>query len=143
MPTTTLAATTHVARDYTHLTKEALEEFAQSYNRDRVLPLNIEHDLTLPPVGKILRAWVAPLEDGEHGLFVEFDEFDQRGVISLPGGAELIVERSSSDQRPFISLHTTAPAQLDVAVDLANFATREDYQALFAALDAEVPFTRS
>ncbi len=138
-----VAATTHVDRHYHRLTKEGLERLARGYNGSEAGVLNVEHDRTLPPIGKMIEAWVEPTDDGEYQLVVMLEEFDDIYNVKLPDGTMLLGQRSSTDDRPFVSLHHTAPAQTDIAIDPTNFRSKEDLKAFLQAIDEDTPITKS
>ena len=49
------------------ITKEALEDAAQQANGARAIPLTLEHDPSLMPLGRVQKAWVE-LSGKEHLL---------------------------------------------------------------------------
>jgi hypothetical protein len=69
-------ATTHIDRHSTIITKEALDATAEQINCGHRPLLTVEHDLTIPPFGKTVKAWVQPRNDGEYELVVENEIFD-------------------------------------------------------------------
>lgn len=96
-----IGATTKLDLHGTVLPKEALEGFVQQINNaPDAVALNVEHDVTVPPLGKILSAELVPLTDGEWGIEFTEEIFGQSGTLSL-GGQTFVVTRSSEDDRPF------------------------------------------
>jgi len=83
-----VAATTHAVRKV-ELTKEALEDVAENINRSG-LPSHAEHDLTRPPIGRVARAWVEQLDDGEWACWVEAEIFDGIPVLAFAGSPPIL-----------------------------------------------------
>ncbi len=137
-----LVATTHVDKHSIKITKEALDGMAHNYNSGHVYPIKIEHDVTLPPMGKVLRSWVEPLDDGEFGLFIESELFDLQKAELQPDGRVLIGQRSSTDNRPFVERFITPPQEIDLSIDFTNFAQKEHVKEILAD-DDSIAFTRS
>lgn len=83
------ATTTHVNLLGYKLTKNNLEEgAAQSSGRPFFY---MGHDTDDPPVGKIVKSEVRELGDGEYGLWVEIQLYDEIAVeaIKLHGGISI------------------------------------------------------
>ncbi len=82
------ATTTHVNRLGYKLTKEQIEEGAR---QSLGMPFHVGHDTENPPIGKIVRSEARELEDGEYGLWVEIDLYDEKAMegINLHGGLSI------------------------------------------------------
>lgn len=109
------------------MSKEALEQSADAINGSTVPMLGIEHDLTLPPIGKWVNANVEKLADGEYGLFGQNvmyqDSFREETVLS--NGSKVIIE-SYSDKRPFTSRSEDIPEEIKFSYDITNFESEDD-----------------
>lgn len=62
-----ILVTTHLLPDGTRFTREDLERQVDSA-REYYIPVNIEHDIRIPPVGRVIDVSVVQLEDGEYAL---------------------------------------------------------------------------
>ncbi|MGB8509564.1 MAG: TIR domain-containing protein [Pyrinomonadaceae bacterium] len=122
-------ATTHIDRHFMKITKEALEDAAEELNAGRRLPATIEHDLTLPPFGKTLKAWVEPREDGEHQLIVEREIFDDLLWAELDDGVKLFKQESKTDKYPFVDRYSEMTEDVFLAYDWVNFDSKEDIKS--------------
>ena len=112
------------------ITKEALEDAAQQANGARAIPLTLEHDPSLMPLGKVQEAWVEQ-SGKEHLLIARVSIEDSY----LPGthmrsGTELVTLLFADDPRPFIlSAYTEIFGSSGaLSIDLANFDSTVDYE---------------
>ena len=121
-----IAATTHIDLHGTKLTKEHLEMMAEKANSSSAVAMGIEHDVTLPPIGKTIRACVEPTEDGEFQLVIFQEEFENTRNIDLPDGTVAWMQASKQDQRPFARSNQQAFEMIEVSFDLVNFESKED-----------------
>lgn len=123
-----IGATTKLDLHGTVLPKEALEGFVQQINNaPDAVALNVEHDVTVPPLGKILSAELVPLTDGEWGIEFTEEIFGQSGTLSL-GGQTFVVTRSSEDDRPFNAKFSQSD-QLSLSLDPMNLGGWNEYKA--------------
>lgn len=79
-------------------TKAALEDAAERINNH--LRKMVEHDYTLPPLGKIVSAEVVPFEEGEFLLVGTEELYEEKRVFDIDG-VEYVELISPSDIRPF------------------------------------------
>ncbi len=114
-------ATTHVDRQNMRLTKEALESAARDINGPEAAAVGLEHDPAMPPLGKLVKAEIEQLEDGEYQLIGIQELFEEQRPIQLPNGTRLIQQFSSSDTRPFIGSTAVPPELISVNYDPVNF----------------------
>jgi len=135
-------ATTHLDMHNEIISKEALEGAANQINSDRKPIFTVEHDTALPPIGKVLRAWIEPLEDSEYQLLAEVEIFEKDDPLMLPDGSQGLVRQSNTDHHPFVSKEENVPEQITLKVDHANFASQEEYEAFIEDLhrDSSLPF---
>ncbi|MDO8673296.1 MAG: hypothetical protein Q7O66_17965 [Dehalococcoidia bacterium] len=66
--TQNIIATTHIDAQNERITPEALEKAAELVNSGNKPSLLLDHDITIPPYGKMLSAKVEKREDGEYQL---------------------------------------------------------------------------
>lgn len=57
--------TSHVDKHNDKITLEGLEDFVRLTNQ-QYTPIGVEHDPRIPPIGRVLSAYIVPLEDGEY-----------------------------------------------------------------------------
>ncbi|MDR7076587.1 hypothetical protein J2Y03_001590 [Neobacillus niacini] len=106
-----LLSSTHVDRHGMRMSKTALDRAAEQINGPFVVGMGIEHDVLLPPIGKIVKASVEKLPDGEYGLFGEYKLFNlvKTKEITLPNGEQAIID-TWEDERPFADRHEEIPS---------------------------------
>lgn len=80
-----ILASTHIDTHGDLFTLEALEK-AAIQSEQQFLPVNFNHDPRIPPLGRMVKAEVVQLPDGEHGLVAHSEIFEPGDVITpLPG----------------------------------------------------------
>lgn len=90
--------TTHVDRHGDRMMLSALESALAHISRTFV-PVGVEHDPRIPPQGRIVRAWIRELGDGEFALDGEFEMFEENERVPLgQEGRELPIRRFSHGQ---------------------------------------------
>ncbi len=83
-------STTHVDRHRDKVTREALEDMAKQI-KERYLPMQVEHDIRYPPVGRVISAEVVELPDGEYALQGAAEIFEEDDSLeSLRGDGRTI-----------------------------------------------------
>ncbi|MBU3202747.1 hypothetical protein [Clostridium algidicarnis] len=121
-----IGATTELDRHNCRFTREALENAANDVNDSGYVPsVGINHDSTIMPFGKVIRAEVLPMDNGEYKMEITQEIFEEEYFLELEGGTRYILNKSSCDERPFVeddydSNDTT------VSIDLINFENQED-----------------
>jgi len=73
---------THVDRHGDKFTVEALHSMVQQMQK-AYLPMGIEHDPRVPPIGRMISATVTKLENGEYGVKGVWEIFDGQGSLEL------------------------------------------------------------
>jgi hypothetical protein len=92
-------ATTHVDLQRDKLTVGALRDMAHQVS-ESYLPMTLEHDIRQPPVGRVVRADVVELPDGEHALEAVLELFeDGDSLEDLAGDGRRMCVRHQSPQR--------------------------------------------
>lgn len=74
-------ATSHVDRHEEILGLEALKMMIEQTNRG-IIPMGVEHDPRIPPLGRVISAELVPLEDGEYAIDGVAELFDD-GLAGL------------------------------------------------------------
>lgn len=122
--------TTRPDRHGRRIAPDSLDPAAAKINDGPCLPLLIEHDHTIPPLGKVVAARVEDRADGERDLICTHELFPDPRPLGLPDGSTLLVTESASDRRPF-----KAPEAVEIAAigaDLVNFESESDRELFLA-----------
>jgi hypothetical protein len=83
-----IVATTHVDSQGDRFTREALDGMVEQSNRT-LIPITLEHDPRLPPVGRLVMAQVVKLSDGETGIEVEGEIFENGDQVSFSSAKQI------------------------------------------------------
>lgn len=75
-----VAATTHLDAHYERLAHEGIEYMVDSMNRS-CLPMWVQHDPRIPPVGRFLAAEARPLPDGEIAVIAKGEMWEEGDVV--------------------------------------------------------------
>ena len=122
-----ILATSHLLSDGHILSKQALDGMASEINEaEWSIPSNLEHDHTLPPIGKLISAEVKSLQDGEFALVATSEIFEQPVEISLNDGSTAFVWKSQADSRPFKSAETECSDSILVSYSHKGFSDPGD-----------------
>jgi hypothetical protein len=136
-------STTHVDRHGTKMSKEALESAIDLINGSVKPRLGLEHDMTLPPLGRINDAEVIQGDDGEHYLVGHYEYYEKREAISLKDGSILIKEKFIDETHKFAEVEKDAPDITRILFDRVNFEEYEDADKFIEELkeETEVEFS--
>lgn len=121
---------------------EALESAASQINGERAPQVGVEHDPTLPPIGKVIKAEILPTGDGEHDLIGYQEIFERSAMTRLPDGTLAVKYSSAVDRRPFVIGRVFSGDKLGIAYDGVNFGSNDDLDAFVAevTLGGELKF---
>lgn len=135
-----LLRTSHVDAHGLRTPKNVLEDMAKQINGPVVPGMKIEHDITLPPLGKWIRATVKRLPDGEYGLFGDCLVFERDNTrrVTLPNGETAMID-TWQDERPFADEHVEIPDEIKYSFDYTNFESDADVDTLLSELREERP----
>lgn len=129
-----ILATTHLLADGHKLSKQALDGMASEINEaEWSIPANVEHDHTLPPIGKTISAEVRSLEDGEFALVATSEIFEEPDPMRLNDGSNALLWQSQEDSRPFKMAETECSESILVSYSHQGFSDsgdEEEFQAL-------------
>jgi hypothetical protein len=92
--------TTHVDLHGERVDPESLEPTAIGMNK-RYLPLNVEHDVRIPPIGRIISTEVTQLQDGEYSLEGTIEIFEEADTLDVLAGDGRAVEIPHDDISTF------------------------------------------
>ncbi len=134
-------ATTHLDSHNQRFAKEALEGLANQINESSALGMTIEHDLTLPFFGKVTKAYLEELPDGEYGVIGESILFNQEDTqeVTLPTGKKGFID-TWSDNKPFIVEKNEIPSSIEISFDLVNFKSNDDIKNFQDEVPKELSF---
>lgn len=134
-----ILSTTHVDLHNERMSKTALEHMVDLINGTHARGLTVEHDPTLPPVGKIVEGWVEQAEDGEYRACGVLEYFDKPQPIVLEDGTSLLFQQSETDHRPFSDKHESPSEEFVLAYDRQNFRTSNDNARFLEKINAIEP----
>lgn len=130
-----LVATTKIDRHNTIIAKEALEQAALDINTSPNVPsVGVEHDPTILPIGKVIRANVIRMDDGEFGLYAEQDMFETHTTVV--DGQTYVILKSEIDNRPFIS-KTVESDKMLIQTDFINFNSVNECNEFFRSVEKD------
>jgi hypothetical protein len=111
---------------------ESFDRVANDINTGASCPaFGVEHDRTLPPLGKVIAARIEDLPDGERLLVLTQDLFENERQITLPDGTVGFVSESDSDRRPFVQ--TIKPVDVThVQIDRVNLEDPDEADQFFS-----------
>ena len=111
------------------ITKEAIESLVVATNGDRVVPIiGPEHDPFCLPLGKIIEAWVEPL-DNEYAVGARlYFEDDVQQLTHTASETRLVLLNFKRAPKPFKrKIQNTEQSGITVGVDWANFDSKQQY----------------
>jgi len=131
-----LLATTHVDSHGMKMTKEALEGAVRQINGNIVPGMGVEHDVTIPPLGKFVEAFIHELPDGEYGLFATPILYSEKksSSVKLPNGEWGRMD-VWEDKRPFADKHEEVPEEMEFSYDLVNFESNDEMEKFSKKLE--------
>jgi hypothetical protein len=126
-------ATSHLDRDFQIISKEALDGMAQQINEGPLRQL-IEHDVSIPPLGKVTKARVVQLEDGEFALFGKFEAYNigEQVIVNGEFFTELVVPSNDQSLNPAFHEFVEFP---DISFDPKNIPDEQAFQEWLNSLD--------
>lgn len=128
-------ATTHLDRQGDKLTRDALESLVGSISKS-LIPINIEHDPRIPPIGRIVSGFVREREDNEYEAVAVMELFGEDDEpISSEDKREVVVK--IYQQGPLHIFHDWAHRSPDDQCDIVAisrvFGTEPKYEVKKAA----------
>ena len=134
-----IVATTHIDRQNTKITRDALEGVAESIKNSGHKPMfGTDHDAILPPSGKVLSASVELREDGEYQLVTESEIFDRIEELQFEDGTMLYRQESTFDNAPFSGRYTSEKTEeYEISIDPVNFENYDIAKQLITEIQSE------
>ncbi len=127
-------SSTHIDSHGMMMTKSALESGLEFINGNRKVRMGLEHDMTLPPLGRINDAQVIRGVDDEYYLTAYQEFFDKRELVTLETGETLISESFNEGGTPFTEAKEYEPKGIEISVDPVNFEKLEHSRAFYNRL---------
>ena len=128
---------TGVDKQSQQITLPALREYAEFINSsDTALRMGLNHDRTLPPVGKVISGELIPY-DGKVLLEATIDDFIEEFERCIgPNGEPLYRGKSTVDSRPFAGEKASSDAQLMLKINPIHF-TQEEFSDVTEYLQSQ------
>ncbi len=123
-----IIATSGVDRQRQQLSLDVLTKFADALSSNAAATcMNINHDCTALPIGKVLSGSLKQLDNGETALEVLIDDFADSFVpCAGPNGESLYFGESLCDTRPFVDFQAEIQTGFSIMLNPLNFA-QDDY----------------
>lgn len=124
-------------------TREALLEAQAQINGPACASVGLEHDSTIPPLGKVTAAEIQDREEGVTELIITQEIFENESRLILPDGTILFKAESDADRRPFKT--PEGEEETSLSVDPHSFPAGTSPEAFFEAVAAQsdlAPFVR-
>ena len=115
-----------------------LVKMAKSINNSMRKPaINIEHDPTLPPVGRGLKAEIIKGDDGEYYLSMQNEYYDKETIINYSEEEKYIKYSFTGKQFPFINKNIKNINGISLGVDYQNFESSEKVDEFFKEIKTD------
>lgn len=123
---TGFAVTTHIDSHGLRITKNALRKASRNYKTSTYAQSEgLEHDMSLPPLGKVVSQRVRKLDDGEYGLEIKISPYVEYGRLKILGH-DCIEYKCFADSRPLMLSKRIYVSKTSISYDPANFSNQED-----------------
>lgn len=127
--------TTAVDAHGDRFTRDALTQAETQINGPTCLPVGLEHDATIPPMGKVIAAQIRDRPDGVTELVVTQEIFERESWTTLSDGTALFKAESETDRRPFIT--PAGRDETEVSVDPNSFPPGTSPEMFFQEVAAD------
>lgn len=126
-----IVATNTVDRQNEMLADEVLYQFAKSINLDEsVMRMGLNHDISIMPVGKVIKGKVVNLQNHSLGVEAQIDDFiSDFQEIKGPDNQIFYSAESTLDMRPFKEIEAEVKDKITVLISPLNFSNN-DYEEL-------------
>jgi len=117
-----IVATTHVDRHNCRFTKEALDNAAYDTCNSHYAPsMGVDHDMSVMPIGKVIKGEIIPYGDGEYAFQAHQEIFDDFSLRQGPDDVRYYYAESQIDTRPFSDTQIEEIKTLKIDIDPVNF----------------------
>lgn len=133
-----IVATNNVDRQNEIIADEVLFEFVESINsNDSVMRMGLNHDISIMPVGKVIKGTMVNLRDNSLGVEAQIDDFIYDfHEIEGPDKQILYSAESILDKRPFMEYEADVKDKITVLLSPLNFSD-DDYEELIHVIKDE------
>ena len=133
-----IIATNNVDRQNERIADEVLFELAEEINTNNfVMRMGLNHDISIMPVGKVIKGTVVKLQDNSLGVEAQIDDFIcDFHEIEGPDKQILYSAESIVDKRPFMEHENDVKDKITVLVSSLNFKD-DEYNKLIHVIRAE------
>lgn len=141
--TKAVISSTHLDSHNERMSKQALDMGADTINSSRKPRLGLEHDMTLPPLGRINNAQVIHGKDGEYYLVAYQKYFDLQEEI-LINGQKFIIESFKNEEFSFAEVQKDTLSKIEISVDAQNFDNYDAVDNFYKEIqnETEIEFDR-
>jgi hypothetical protein len=138
-------SSSHMDKHGTVMTKEALESALKFLNGNRKPRLGLEHNQTIPPLGRVNNGEVIKGDDGAYYLLADQEFFDTQESLILDSGLELIRESFSAENFPFAECEFKSKDKIEIQYDFVNFESYKKGKEFIEELktNSEIEFVAS
>lgn len=130
-------SSTNVDKHGMVLTKGSLVKSLDTLNSNRSVRLGLEHDMSLPPLGRITDAEVIKGNDGAHYLVAYKEFLNIRQKTILEDGSILYKECFENNPKPFVESKPQPNDVIEINADPVNFDSIEAYEEFIQNLTIE------
>lgn len=120
-----ILATTHIDLHHQRFTLNALEQMKGAINGEAKPLVTYDHDMAIPPAGKLLEARIELREDGEYQLVATQEFFEGIQWSALEDGTKVFKQESETDRHPFSNKYEKVSDEYAVSFDSVNFESKE------------------
>jgi hypothetical protein len=132
-----ILATTHIDLHFERFTKNALEQMNEIINGDAKPLVTYDHDMAIPPAGKILESRIELREDGEYQLVATQEFFERTQWVELEDGTRVFKQESETDRHPFSNKYEEVSDEYAVSFDFVNFESKEAVRSFIQEVEEQ------
>lgn len=131
-----MVATTKIDAHNMRITLDALKKAADDINNGEYAPsVGVEHDPTILPIGKVIKAYIEKIDDNDYGLYCEQDMFSAQPIAL--DGETFIVQKSLVNDKPLSSAVLEPHEKLFIQTDFVNFPSNDGAKNFLQELSEE------
>ncbi|TGM62990.1 hypothetical protein EHQ94_00005 [Leptospira meyeri] len=120
------------------MTKASLDKLAdQINNTEKPNFAGVEHDSSIPPVGRWLNAFVIKADDNEYELYATQEIYEKTSYVLLEDGTKLIKLSSELNDKEFEPSLSSAPEKPFISFDMINFGGKLESDNIVAEIKKE------
>jgi hypothetical protein len=132
-----IMATTHIDLHYERFTRNALEQMNEIINGEAKPLVTYDHDMAIPPAGKLLESRIELREDGEYQLVATQEYFEEIQWGILEDGTKVFKQESVTDRHPFSNKYEQISDEFAVSFDGINFESKEAMRSFIQEIEEQ------